>query len=85
VPAALEEVVLACLAKKADERPKDAATVARMVRACALEEWTREEALAWWTTVRASKASQAPAKPGAREGDAEKKTMAVALAGRSVA
>ena len=83
VPKALEEVVLACLAKKPGERPKDAATVAKMVRACALEEWTREEALAWWTAVRAGKASKAASRPEAKK-SATGRTIAVALAGRSV-
>ena len=78
VPKALEDVVLACLAKKSDDRPKNAATLARMLRACALGEWTREEAQAWWTTVRAAKANR----PGAKA-DAFGKTMAVALVDRS--
>ena len=49
----------------------------------ALEEWTREEALAWWTAVRAGKASKAASRPEAKK-SATGRTIAVALAGRSV-
>jgi eukaryotic-like serine/threonine-protein kinase len=48
IPEDLEKVVLALLAKKKDDRPSDAATLAKMIRACNLGEWTREEAQAWW-------------------------------------
>jgi predicted Ser/Thr protein kinase len=48
IPAALERLVLACLAKKPEDRPADAATVAKMLIACEIGAWTRDDAGAWW-------------------------------------
>lgn len=49
VPADMEELVLACLAKKPEDRPHSAQELSR--RLAALEcmgQWGREEAAAWW-------------------------------------
>jgi serine/threonine-protein kinase len=78
--AALDAIVLACLAKKREDRPKDAAALAAMLEDVREEigEWTREEARAWWAQHprRASGAS-----PNAKAPDVSVlgKTIAVAL------
>jgi serine/threonine-protein kinase len=50
VPESLSKVVVACLAKKKEERPKDAGALSDMIRACKIEEWTRADARAWWAS-----------------------------------
>jgi len=61
VPAALDDLVLACLAKKPTDRPADATSFAAKLREARVAEWTREEARRWWAehevTSRASRAS----------------------------
>jgi eukaryotic-like serine/threonine-protein kinase len=52
VPPALERVVLACLAKKREDRPATAGEVARALGAMALEPWTQEDAKRWWDEKR---------------------------------
>jgi eukaryotic-like serine/threonine-protein kinase len=63
VPASLEKIVLACLAKKPEDRPKDAGALAKLLADARTElgEWTREEAHAWWQ-ARPRKTSGAVAK-----------------------
>lgn len=60
IPAELERVILACLAKDRDDRPKHAATVVAMLRACALPEWTVDDAATWWSTEGAAAGARAP-------------------------
>lgn len=51
-PPGLETVIYACLAKEADERPRDARELAAMLRAIPIppeHAWTEAKALAWWT------------------------------------
>jgi eukaryotic-like serine/threonine-protein kinase len=48
VPEALETAILACLEKKADDRPRSADVLAEMLRACGMPEWTRADARGWW-------------------------------------
>jgi serine/threonine-protein kinase len=48
VPAALEKIVLACLAKKPEDRPRDAAALAQMLADCGVPAWTRADARAFW-------------------------------------
>ena len=49
VPAALDEIVLACLAKDPTERPQTARELARLLGTVELkEEWTEERAREWW-------------------------------------
>ncbi len=51
LPAALEEVVLACLAKKSSERPATARELCDRLGRIELEPaWTREDARMWWET-----------------------------------
>jgi serine/threonine-protein kinase len=52
VPAALEELVLACLAKSPDARPPSAQALGEKLEALELgERWTVAEANAWWAKV----------------------------------
>ncbi|MBX3465414.1 MAG: serine/threonine protein kinase [Planctomycetes bacterium] len=48
LPPALDEVVLACLAKAPAERPQDALELKRRLLAAVDEPWTQERARAWW-------------------------------------
>jgi predicted Ser/Thr protein kinase len=48
----LENVILKCLEKDRDHRPKDAATLMRELEACRdAGRWTVEDAMAWWEEV----------------------------------
>ena len=44
----LDRVVLACLAKKPEQRPRTAAEVDRMLAQIQIEPWSEEEATKWW-------------------------------------
>ncbi|NNK48399.1 MAG: serine/threonine protein kinase, partial [Gemmatimonadetes bacterium] len=48
IPADLEAVILACLAKDPAARPQTAAELDERLDACAGEAWTRERAEEWW-------------------------------------
>ncbi|MCO5169219.1 MAG: serine/threonine protein kinase [Planctomycetes bacterium] len=48
IPAALDEVVLACLAKAPADRPQDALELKRRLLAAVDAPWTQEDARAWW-------------------------------------
>ena len=48
VPAAVDALVLACLAKDPEQRPRDGEAVYEMVRACASREWDGRSAREWW-------------------------------------
>lgn len=48
IPPDLERVVMMCLAKRREDRPRDAAEVARLLDACEGDAWTDERARAWW-------------------------------------
>ena len=48
VPAALDEVVLACLAKAPADRPQSALELLRRLDAIPVEPWTEEQAKRWW-------------------------------------
>ena len=48
IPPALEEVVLACLAKRPADRPPSAAVLAERLAAAEAEPWTEEAAADWW-------------------------------------
>jgi serine/threonine-protein kinase len=53
VPPELDAVVLACLAKKPGDRPRDAAELSRRLTALGIaSRWTRERAEHWWDTHR---------------------------------
>jgi serine/threonine-protein kinase len=48
VPAPLEEIILACLAKDPGARPDGADALARALRGCLPEQWTQARARRWW-------------------------------------
>lgn len=48
VPPDLDALVLACLAKKKEERPASARALRSALLACEIEPWTEEQARAWW-------------------------------------
>jgi eukaryotic-like serine/threonine-protein kinase len=51
VPEALERVILSCLAKAPDARPADAATLAESLTRAGANDWTQDDARAWWETT----------------------------------
>jgi eukaryotic-like serine/threonine-protein kinase len=46
----LEQVVLACLAKRPEDRPQTAGELDRMLAEIEIEPWSEEEATQWWRT-----------------------------------
>src|SRR4051812_15263956 len=50
VAAELDRAVLACLAKRPEDRPASAAELDRMLAEIELEPWSEEEATRWWRT-----------------------------------
>jgi serine/threonine-protein kinase len=67
VPLELDALVLACLAKNPDERPRTAEELSLRLAALGLEErWTSERARAWWSAIPAA----ADATVGDRAADA---------------
>jgi tRNA A-37 threonylcarbamoyl transferase component Bud32 len=51
IPQALEQLVMACLAKKPDDRPRSAGELARSLAAIEVEPWGEEQATQWWTAI----------------------------------
>jgi hypothetical protein len=49
IPAPLEAAVMACLAKKPEDRPRDASALAAALRDANVETWTRDQARGWWS------------------------------------
>ncbi len=48
IPPALEQIVLACLAKRPDQRPQTAAELDRLLAAVGGEPWKEAQAAEWW-------------------------------------
>src|SRR5262249_37891036 len=48
VPAALDQLVLSCLAKKPEDRPQSAAALARSLAAIDAGPWDEQLAMRWW-------------------------------------
>jgi len=79
IPRALDEIVLACLAKKPGDRPKDAAALLAMLKEADIESWTIDDAQSWWTTHREKKPSLPPATKKTKSVSAFGSTIAIAL------
>jgi serine/threonine-protein kinase len=52
IPEELDRAVLACLAKKPDDRPQTATLLQKMLKQVPIEPWTQEEAVRWWSAHR---------------------------------
>ena len=52
IPPALDRLVLACLAKKPEDRPQSAVALARSLAGVEVDPWTEERAREWWTAHR---------------------------------
>ena len=60
VPAALDDMILRCLAKDPADRPADALTLRRELSQCPCDRpWTTEQAEAWWRGFRARRGAAA--------------------------
>jgi serine/threonine protein kinase len=70
LPDALEKVVFECLAKRPEQRPRDARALARALRAIEIpadHAWTEGHAQAWWQEHRPAQDRGAPAMPPAAD------------------
>jgi hypothetical protein len=61
IPAALEHLVLACLAKKPEERPQSARQLAQSLATIDGMTWGEEEARRWWSQHHRPQASTSDA------------------------
>jgi eukaryotic-like serine/threonine-protein kinase len=59
VPAALDAVLLRCLAKDPAQRPQSAAALLQSLADCGAPEWRDEDARAWWSRRREQQGSDA--------------------------
>jgi eukaryotic-like serine/threonine-protein kinase len=50
VPAELEQLVLACLARRPEDRPRSATDLGRALVAVPVETWSEDQATQWWNT-----------------------------------
>ncbi|MBN1566646.1 MAG: serine/threonine protein kinase [Acidobacteria bacterium] len=50
IPSRLEQIILRCLAKKAEDRPQTALELESLFADCGAEKWTQEDAAEWWQT-----------------------------------
>ena len=48
VPPALDQLILACLAKEPEARPQGAMELSRLLGAIDGEQWGEEQAMQWW-------------------------------------
>jgi serine/threonine-protein kinase len=62
IPPALDRLVLACLAKKPEDRPQNARQLAQALGAIDGTPWSEEEAARWWNQHRAPQVSTLDAK-----------------------
>jgi hypothetical protein len=80
-----EQLVLRCLAKEPDQRPRDAADLLARLEQCTLQEtWTAAMAAAWWQQPAAMATSETPAGSSASQAtDSSWSPAATLLAGAS--
>ncbi len=78
IPPALDRVVLACLAKRPEERPADASTLAAMLRETGVPAWTDADASQWWSKHQTTRSRRDVASAPSVFGD----TIAVAIESR---
>jgi len=64
IPVALDAVVLACLARKRDDRPAGAADLRRRLNALDVPPWTDDQAAQWWAQHRPVAPPTDPFTPG---------------------
>jgi serine/threonine-protein kinase len=68
IPRELDLVILACLAKSPDDRPRSAAELSKRLSACDVgPAWTPGQAMEWWTSRAKDAASSTQARVGAVE------------------
>lgn len=89
IPEALDQLILACLAKKPDDRPRSAEEVSDRLAACALPRWTRGNASEWWAESESKKKSEGgggrpTVKTKRRSAHVFGATITIALADRNV-
>jgi eukaryotic-like serine/threonine-protein kinase len=60
IPPDLDQLILACLAKRPEDRPSSAAELARRLSAIDLESWTDAQAKAWWLALEPQSADVRP-------------------------
>lgn len=83
IPEALERVVMACLAKRPEERPESADVLARLLAACGVPTWSNERARAWWDAHSdVVKRRRAEASQSLRPKELERATVAVEFSSR---
>jgi serine/threonine-protein kinase len=52
IPHEFEQIILSCLAKKPEDRPSSAGSIAKRLAAIPMDPWTEEKAEAWWAEHR---------------------------------
>jgi serine/threonine-protein kinase len=60
IPAELERLVLACLAKQPGDRPPSAAALAASLAAIAIPPWDEAQAMQWWSSHVSESSPAAP-------------------------
>jgi serine/threonine-protein kinase len=68
IPQELEQIVLACLEKKPEDRPKSASELAERLAACGLPHWSRANARAWWDRIEQEPCKEKPKRKSRRRG-----------------
>ena len=71
IPAALERLVLDCLAKSPADRPPTMTAVAERLGLCPVEPWSTADARTWWEARRTSERIDEPATPSSSDARAQ--------------
>jgi serine/threonine protein kinase len=75
VPAEFENIVLRCLAKKPQDRPRSAQELSRLLGACATPVWSQADAVEWWQTYLPETSSYRAARHSRTVSDSELQTV----------